>query len=101
MHLWNRCIVIKFFFFIESILLKAQMSHEFYMSLWRQSLSEIIDDYRRWKDSDDKNSLLLNFLSQSMFMNIHMTKLDDKLRAVMNKNADRLNVIALNSYFRI
>ena len=62
MHLWNRCIVIKFFFFIETILLKTQMSHEFYISLWRQSLNEIIDNYRRLRSSDDENSLFLNFL---------------------------------------
>ena len=99
MHFWNKFIVI--IFSIWTILFETQMSHEFKMSLKRQSLDEIINNYRRWKNSNDKNYFLLNFLSQLVFINIHMTKFDDKLRTVMIKDSNRLTIITLNSYFWI
>ena len=75
------------------------MFHELKMSLKRQNFDEIVNNYRKLKNSNNKNTFFLNFLIQSMFMNIHMTKLDDKLRIVVNKNSNCLNIITLNSYF--
>ena len=77
------------------------MFHEFKMFLKQQNLDKIVNNYRKWKNLNDKNSFFLNFLFQSMFMNIYITKFNNKLQTMMNKISNRLNIITLNSYFWI
>ncbi len=78
---------------------QMKLSQKFFVLLSRQHLDEIVCWHFCNRASTNTDSIRLNLLSQSMFMNINMFQLNIKFQHLFFQHAKNLTIIAANMQF--